>query len=137
MSLDLTGISSIADLASNIIDKIWPDPEKQAEAKAAILQAQQAGAFKQMDQDFQLSLEQIKADAAEAGTPGFHFRDGAGWVCVIGFALSFLKAPIEWGMALSGHPVTLPSIDTSTMMPMLLGLLGLGGMHVYQQVKTS
>jgi len=134
--MDLTGLGSIADLASGIIDKIWPDPTKAAEAKAALLQAQQAGAFKAMDQDFQLALEQVKANAAEAAQPGFHFRDGAGWVCVIAFASNFILRPlVTWGSSLAGHPVDLPQLDVSQLTPMLLGLLGLGGMHMYEQVK--
>jgi hypothetical protein len=42
-----------------------------------------------------------------------------------------LKSPIEWVTSLAGHPVTLPSVDTSTTTTMLFALLGLGGMHVY------
>jgi len=136
MGLDVTtGIGSVADLIKDGIDKIWPDPQKAAEAKVALLQAQQAGVFKQMDDDLQVALEQIKADAAEAAQPGMHFRDGAGWVCVAAFALTALKAPIEWVGAIVGHPLVLPSVDQSTTVPMLLALLGLGGMHTYQQTR--
>src|SRR5581483_3254128 len=130
MGLDVTGIGSIADLFTTAINKIWPDPTQRAAAQVAILQAQQAGALKELDDQLQTNLEQIKANAAEAAQPGMHFRDGAGWVCVIAFALAALKAPIEWACAISGHPVTLPSVDTSVTTSMLLGLLGLGGMHV-------
>lgn len=136
MGLDITGIGSVASLVSNIADKIWPDPTKRAEAQAALLAAQQAGTLKQLDDDFQLAIEQIKANAAEAAQPGFHFRDGAGWVCVIAFAIMALKAPVEWACALMGKPVVLPSVDTSVTTDMLLGLLGLGGMHAYQQSKS-
>src|ERR1700675_4865039 len=115
MGLDLTGFGSVADLIKTGIDKIWPDPAKAAEAKVAILQAEQAGAFKQMDIDLQLNLEQIKANAVMEAKPGLSFRDGAGWVCVVGFAISTLKSPIEWLCALVGHPITLPSVDTSTI----------------------
>lgn len=135
--MDITGIGSVADLFTTAINKIWPDPTARAQAQAALLTAQQAGALKQLDDEFQIQLEQIKTNAAEAATPGFHFRDGAGWVCVAGFALATLKAPIEWACALVGHPVTLPVVDTSTTTTMLFALLGLGGMHVYQQTTTA
>ena len=137
MALDAIGLGSIADLASTIIDKIWPDPAKAAEARAALLAAQNAGALKDIDQQFQLQLEQIKVDAAEAAQPGLHFRDGAGWVAVAGFALTVLKSPIEWGCNLAGHPVTLPPVDSMTIEATLGGLLGLGGMHAWQTVKTQ
>jgi hypothetical protein len=133
---DITGIGSVADLIKDGIDKIWPDPAQAATAKAQLLAAQNAGALKALDDNFQLALEQIKANAAEAATPGFHFRDAAGWMFVAGFALAFLKAPIEWVATLSGHPVTLPSVDSSLATTGLFGLLGIGGMHMYQQTKS-
>lgn len=135
--MDITGIGSVADLFKDAMDKIWPDPQQKAAAQIAFMQAQQAGSLKALDDQFQLAIEQIKANAAEAAQPGFHFRDGAGWVCVVAFGLMALKAPLEWGAALAGHPITLPAVDTSTTTDMLLGLLGLGGMHAYQQIKNS
>lgn len=132
-----SGIGSVADLIKDGIDKIWPDPAQKAAAQAALLTAQQAGVFKEMDQQLQLALEQIKANAVEAAQPGMHFRDGAGWVCVFAFAVMTLKPLIEWGGILIGHPVTLPAMDTNASTDMLGALLGLGTMHVYQQVKTQ
>lgn len=137
MGLDLTGFGSVADLLKTAADKIWPDPTKAAEAKVAIIQAQQAGTLKAMDDDFQLSLEQIKANAVAEAKPGLSFRDGAGWVCVASFAIAALKSPIEWACSLAGHPVALPSVDQSTTIPMLFALLGIGGMHLYQQAKGA
>lgn len=134
MGLDLTGIGSVANLIKDGIDRLFPNKSDPAyvAAQAALINAQTAGTLKAMDDEFQLALEQIKTNAAEASQPGFHFRDGAGWVCVTAFAIAALKAPIEWGCALAGHPVTLPSVDTSTTVPLLFALLGVGTMHVYQ-----
>lgn len=131
MGLDFTGIGSIADLLKVGIDKIWPNPTEAAAAKIAIINAQQAGALKEMDAQLQTNLEQIKANAVAEAKPGMSFRDGAGWVCVIGFAIATLKSPIEWVCSLVGHPVSLPSVDSSTITTMLFALLGLGGMHAY------
>jgi hypothetical protein len=135
MGLDLTGIGSVADLLKVGVEKIWPNPTEAAAAKVAILNAQQAGALKELDDQFQTNIEQIKANAIAEAKPGLSFRDGAGWVCVAGFAIATMKSPIEWGCSLFGHPVTLPSVDTGTSTTMLFALLGLGGMHVYQTQK--
>jgi hypothetical protein len=135
VGLDVTGIGSVADLIKTGVDKIWPDPTKAAEAKIAILQAEQAGVFKAMDAQLQMNLAQIAANAAEAAKPGLSFRDGAGWVCVIGFTIATLKSPIEWACALVGHAVTLPSVDTGTSTTMLFALLGIGGMHMYEKTQ--
>lgn len=135
MGLDAIGIGSIADLLKTGIDKIWPNPTEAAAAKIALLNAQNAGALKELDAQLQMNLEQIKANAVDEAKPGVSFRDGAGWVCVIGFAIATLKSPIEWACSLVGHPVALPSVDTSTTTTMLFALLGIGGMHVYESTK--
>lgn len=135
MGMDIAGIGSVADLLKTAADKIWPNPTEAAAAKIALLNAEQAGAFKEMDAQLQTNLAQIQANAVEAAKPGFNFRDGAGWTCVIGFAISVLKAPIEWGCSIIGHPITLPSVDTSTITTLLFALLGVSGMHMYQQTQ--
>jgi hypothetical protein len=135
MGLDALGIGSIADLLKTGIDKIWPDPTQAAAAKIALLNAQNAGALKDLDDQFQTNIEQIKANAVDEAKPGLSFRDGAGWVCVVGFAIATLKSPIEWACNLAGHAITLPSVDTSTLTTMLFALLGIGGMHVYEKTQ--
>ena len=82
----------------------------------------------QQDQNKLVEL-QAQANANEANQPGTHFRDGAGWVCVIGLAVNVLKPLIEWASTIAGHPLVLPPIDTRATDTMLYGLLGLGTMH--------
>lgn len=134
------GLSDIAGAVLGIIDKIIPDKAAAAQAKLQLLQLQQQGEFKEIDAQIAAAGQQTAINAAEAAKGEFSFRDGAGWVCVLAFALMALKAPIEWASALAGHPITLPAMDTGTTTDMLMGLLGLGGMHVYQSAskgKTS
>ena len=130
-----SGVGSIADLIKDGLDKIFPNPEEAAAAKVALLNAQNAGKLKELDDQFQLSLEQIKANAVDEAKPGVSFRDATGWTCVASFAIAALKAPVEWACALSGHPVVLPSVDTSTTIPLLFALLGVSTMHVYEQTQ--
>ncbi len=138
MGLDISGFGSAFDLAKSVIDRLWPNKNDPAyiAAQAQLIQAQTAGALKQLDDEFQTALEQIKVNAVEAAQPGMHFRDGAGWVCVFALAVMTIKPLAEWGSILAGHPVTLPAMDTTIAMTMLSSLLGLGGMHMYQQVKS-
>lgn len=118
MGLDVSGIGEAVSGADDILHMFFPDKTKEEIAK--------------MSQAFAIIQGQIDTNKAEAAQPGLHFRDGAGWVCVFAFALSALKAPIEWACMLAGHPVTLPPIDTSETSSMLVALLGLGTMHAAQ-----
>jgi hypothetical protein len=122
----------------SIINKIVPDKAAAAAAIATLNQMQLEG--KLQDELIQLqavTTAQTDINKVEAAQPGLHFRDGAGWVCVAGFAITVLKAPIEWVAALAGHPITLPTVDTTTIVPMLFALLGLGGMHVYEKTQSA
>jgi len=121
--MDLTGIGTAADAVKSVIGMFFPDKTEEEKAKLAAT--------------LQLITAQTDINKAQASQPGIHFRDGAGWTCVGGFALMLLRPVIEWGFTIAGHPITLPTIDTSQSNDMLIGLLGLGSMHVYQQVKGN
>lgn len=122
MALDpVTGAEDAVSSIANLIGRLFPD-------KTEVEKTQLAGILS-------IVQGQLAANTAEAAQPGLHFRDGAGWVCVFAFGVMTLKPLIEWGSILVGHPVSLPPIDTGVAMTMLSGLLGLGGMHVYQQTN--
>jgi hypothetical protein len=125
---DITGIGTAITGVKDILGMFFPDKTEEDKAKMA-------QAFQLMQLQAQADQAQIAANTAEAATGGLHFRDGAGWVCVVGFAISALRPLISWGCILAGHPVVLPAMDMSEMGPMLAALLGLGTMHTYQQSK--
>ena len=59
-----------------------------------------------------------------------------GWCCVLGMAGNFLVIPMaNFSLALMAIEVTVPLIDLETMMPVLMGMLGLGAMRSYEKVK--
>jgi hypothetical protein len=137
MGLDLAGFGSIADLLKVGVEKIWPNPAEAAAAKIAILNAQQAGALKEMDADLQLNIEQIKTNAVEAASPNL-FVAGARpfimWVCGVGLATSCIIAPLfTWASTLLGHPTPFPKLDDPLLQSTLAGLLGLG--HVSRTIE--
>jgi len=49
---------------------------------------------------------------------------------------TYVAQPIAmFVMAQTGDLVQLPHLDLSTMMPVLLGMLGLGGLRTYEKFK--
>ena len=124
---------------AKVIDKLIPDPQAKAQAQLDLLKLQQAGEFKELDADLALKLEQIKVNALEAQSPDF-FRGGwrpfVGWVCGTGLAVQFLVAPVAtWAATLMGHALAFPSLDMGTLMTLLGGLLGLGGMRTAEKIQ--
>lgn len=64
------------------------------------------------------------------------WRPFIGWVCGIGFAVNFLLAPFATFTAqMFGHQIVFPQADLSEMMPVLLGMLGLGAYRSFEKVK--
>lgn len=91
----------------------------------------------QNEQD--LRLAQIALNTEEAKHSSL-FVSGARpfilWVCGLGFAMNFLIAPIGTFVAsLAGYSIVFPQADLSVMMPVLLGLLGLGGMRTFEKLN--
>ena len=80
----------------------------------------------------EIALAQIEVNKAEAGGNWFQagWRPATGWVCVAGFAVNFLISPIA-----AGFGVDIPQADISTMLPVLMGMLGLGGLRTYEKNK--
>ena len=81
-------------------------------------------------------LEENKAEAASTSLFVSGWRPAVGWVCVLGMASNFVLIPmVNFILALAESTITVPLIDTSTMMPVLLGMLGLGAMRSAEKIK--
>ena len=76
------------------------------------------------------------ADANSGSKFRAWWRPALAWMCVFGIGWStIIKSLIEWIGVISGHPVTLPAFDTSSLTTMLVGLLGLGTMRTVEKIK--
>lgn len=124
---------------TQVLDKLIPDPQAAAEAKLKALEMAQKGELAALDADMRLALGQMEVNKAEAQTDLFRggWRPSVGWVCVFGLAYQFIVQPIlPWLVAVFGVSVPpLPEIDNETLMVLLTGMLGLGGLRTYERVK--
>lgn len=77
-----------------------------------------------------------KIEAASSSVFVAGWRPFIGWVCGSAFAINFAIGPLaSWASALFGHPVTFPVLNMTDMMPVLMGMLGLGGMRSWEKVN--
>lgn len=123
MSLD--PVTAGLDLAKTVVSTIWPDKTAQEQAQlAAALQLVQG----QMDIN--------KAEATSGNAFASSWRPMIGYICGFGCAWNWLGLPVaKFVMAALGHPVNISPADVSEMMPVLMGLLGLGGLRTFERVK--
>lgn len=130
MSLD--PVSALLDIGSKVIDRVWQDPAQAAQAKLELVKLQQSGELQVIAG--QMDINKVEAASTSLFVSGW--RPFVGWVCGSGFAIQFVVGPmVEWLAALSGHPIKFPAMDLSTMSPLLLGMLGLGGYRTVEKLK--
>lgn len=79
-------------------------------------------------------LEVNKAEAQHRSLFVSGWRPAVGWCCVFGMLGNYMVIPFtNFVLALLKIDVVVPLIDTATMMPVLMGMLGLGAMRTYEK----
>lgn len=119
-------ITAVSNLATSIVQRIWPDKTAQEQQQLAAVLAMVQG---------QLAINQAEATSTD---PLQHWRGGMGWVCVAGYAWNFVLQPLTNAVSAAlGHPLSLPPMDLSELSTLTLGMLGLGGLHVAERIKGA
>ena len=122
---DITGLGAVSDLANTIINKIWPDKSEQ--------EKQQIAAAVMMVQG------QIDTNKEEAKSPSIFvsgWRPFIGWVCGMACAWNWIGLKIAlFAAAYFGHPLQMSPADIGEMMPILLGMLGRGGLRTAEKIN--
>ena len=90
--------------------------------------------------DINLSLAQVSLNQTEAASKSIFvagWRPFIGWICGFGLAYAFILSPLmQFAVVLAMEtPPDFPVLDISELMPILLGMLGLGGLRTYEKVK--
>ena len=119
-------LAALIDPIATIVGKFIPDKDK----AAAIAHDLATLAEKQHHQAMIAQLEVNKAEAAHKSLFVAGWRPFIGWVCGVSIGFNFLAVPLLMAVGL-----TIAPLDLATMMPVLMGMLGLGGMRTFEKVK--
>ena len=118
---------------SNLLDKLIPDKdlkEQLAHDIATMAERHSHNIIKE-----QIEVNKIEASNKSLFVSGW--RPAVGWTCCLGLAGNFLIIPFSnFIMALAGSDIVIPLIDVSTMMPVLMGMLGLGTMRTVEKINN-
>jgi hypothetical protein len=130
----LTMLSALIGPVSAILDKAIPDKDLKEKLAHEIATMAERHTHEQV----QAQLEINKAEAAHENLFVAGWRPACGWVCVFGMAGNFLVIPLaNMTLELFETGVEVPMIDLSTMLPVLMGMLGLGGLRTFEKVKGA
>ena len=125
-------VSVLLDIGSKVIDRVWPDPAQATAAKFELFKLQQSRDLAQMAGQMQINVEEAKSSSLLVSG----WRPFIGWVCGVACAWNWLGLGIAKMVAeLFGHPIALSPADISEMMPILMGMLGLGTLRTFEKVK--
>jgi len=116
------GIDDAIAAGLKVLDKFIPDPAEKAKAEAALRQDL-----------MQWDKAQTDVNAVEAANPNIFvsgWRPMIGWIGAAGLAYQYVFRPLATGYGIAG----LPPLDGS-LMELVVGLLGFGGMRSWEKSK--
>lgn len=126
-------LSGIFQLGEKLIERFFPDPQKQAEQKLELLKLQESGELARLASFTDLAKAQIALNTAEvqSGSLLGKWRGGLGWVLAGSLAYQLVLHPFMVAIILmfdDQFPVEkLPLLDWKQLGSVLLGMLGIGG----------
>ena len=118
---------------TGLLDKFIPDADQKAKLAHEIATMSE----KHAQEALLAQLEINKAEAASGSIFKGGWRPAVGWTCAIAFLYHFiLKDLIIFGCAMAGVAIPdLPSFDMGTLLTVLGGMLGIGGLRTYEKQK--
>ena len=117
---------------TGLLDKFVEDKDQ----KNALAHEISTMAERHSQEQMLAQLEVNKIEAASSSLFVSGWRPATGWVCVLGMAGNFIVTPFaNFVLALLGVQVFIPLVPLDTMLPVLLGMLGLGGLRTLEKAK--
>ena len=120
-------LSALIAPITGLLDKVIPD----ADTKVRIAHELATMGEKHGQE---IALQQIEVLKADAKGNWFQssWRPLIGWICGLGLGVNYLISPM-----CAGFGIAIPQAEMSVMMPLLLGMLGIGGMRSFDKVKKT
>ena len=117
---------------SSLLDKVIPDADERNRLAHEIATLAER-------QSHEIAKAQIEVNEREASHQSLFvsgWRPAVGWICCIGLGCNYLFIPMaNFVLVISDSSVTVPALDLSEMMPVLLGMLGLGGLRSWEKTR--
>ena len=118
-------IDKLIEPVTKILDKFIPDADTKQQIAHELATMSQKHIHEIAKAQIEVNKEEAKGNWFQSS-----WRPATAWVCVAGFAINFLISPLA-----APFGIDIPQADTSSMLPVLMGMLGLGGMRSYEKTK--
>ena len=123
-------LNALIGPVTGLLDKFIEDKDQ----KAALAHEVATMAQEHAQELAKAQLEVNKVEAAHKSLFVAGWRPAVGWVCVLGMFGNFITIPFSnFVLALLELNIVIPLVPLETMMPVLMGMLGLGAMRTYEK----
>ncbi len=126
--MDLTGVFGFLN---TLVTRTIPDPTLKEQLRRELELARLAA-------DTDLAKAQAAINQTEAANQNLFvsgWRPFVGWVCGAGLSYAFLIKPIASPLIQKWSGVPMEALDVGTLLTLLFGMLGLGGMRTVEKLS--
>jgi hypothetical protein len=125
-------VASLVGPVTGLLDKFIEDKDQKA-----MLAHKIATMSEEHHQDLmKAQIEVNKVEAASSNLFVAGWRPFIGWTCGLGMFGNFITIPFSnFVLALIGIDIVIPLVPLETMMPVLMGMLGLGAMRSFEKTR--
>jgi hypothetical protein len=122
-------IGDILDQVGKIASEVIVDKDKKIDIAFKLEQLKDE-ADKRFHEELIAQTEVNKVEAAHSSLFVAGWRPAVGWVGVFGLGYTFIISPFL-GLVVD----TVPTVDTNTLMTLVLGMLGIGAQRTFEKIK--
>lgn len=153
MALD--PVSALVNVGMTAIQRIWPDPIKQAEEQRKLLELSQAGDLAELEAHVQLMLKQAEINLEDAKSSNIFqagWRPAIGWTGAISLALMYIPKALmmtyiwsvqslailnKWNGVSDLILPVFPDLGVTDIIGLLMSMLGVAAMRSFDKKQGT
>ena len=120
-------IGTLVGPVTGLLDKFIEDKDQKAKLAHELATMADRHAQEALLAQLAINKEEAKGNWFQSSS-----RPLIGWICGLSLAINYMISPI-----CAGFGITIPQADMTVMMPLLLGMLGIGGLRSFDKYHNK
>ena len=120
-------IGTLVGPVTGLLDKFIEDKDQKAKLAHELATMADKHAQEALMAQLAINKEEAKGNWFQSS-----WRPLIGWICGLSLAINYMISPI-----CAGFGITIPQADMTVMMPLLLGMLGIGGLRSFDKFHNK
>ena len=120
-------LGTLVGPVTGLLDKFIEDKDQKAKLAHELATMADRHAQEALLAQLAINKEEAKGNWFQSS-----WRPLIGWICGLSLAINYMISPI-----CAGFGITVPQADMTVMMPLLLGMLGIGGLRSFDKFHNK